>query len=55
MNDERNPSFEFGYPERQRYFFETFEPFLFSLSEFQEAFDLVIGEIGKHADDLSKR
>jgi Family of unknown function (DUF5677) len=55
MSDERKPSFEFGYPERQAYFFETFEPFLFGLAEFQEAFDLVIGEIGKHADDLSKR
>lgn len=55
MSDEHKPSFEFGYPERQGYFFEIFEPFLFGLAEFQEAFDLVIGQIGKHADDLPKR
>lgn len=55
MSDEHKPSFEFGYPERQGYFFDTFEPFLFGLAEFQEAFDLVIGEIGRHADDLPKR
>jgi len=54
-DDSKFPEFEFGHADRQAYFFETFKPFLLGLTELQEAFDLVIANIGRHADDLPKR
>jgi len=47
--------FEFGHFDRQEHFFKAFKPFLLHLPELQEAFDLVIGNIANHADDLPKR
>ncbi|HYR75102.1 MAG TPA: DUF5677 domain-containing protein [Pyrinomonadaceae bacterium] len=47
--------FEFGHFDRQEHFFKAFKPFLLHLPELQETFDLVIGNIAKHADDLPKR
>jgi hypothetical protein len=56
MNNELEPGeFQFGFLDRQAYFFNTYKPLLLSLPELQEAFDLVIANVGGQLDNLSKR